>query len=62
LLSFSLAIPIGFEKTSYTFQEANVPIESVFVSKGGFISEQNLSVIVQYSDVNEAKEGELRIC
>ena len=50
-------IPLGFEQRQYSFQEEDKLIDSVYVTKGDVISEQNLTILVQFSANEVAKEG-----
>ena len=59
LLLVATAIPISFEQRQYSFQEADALIDSVFVTKGDVISEQNLTLLVQLSGNDLAIDGKL---
>ena len=49
-------IPLGFERTSYTFNESDIFVnDTVFVTKGDLLSEQVLMLLVQYSPDSTVK-------
>ena len=52
-----IVIPFGFEQSPYTFEEADLLVDTVFVTKGDVVSEQNHTVLVQFSSNNFAEPG-----
>lgn len=57
VIVYDIAIPIGFEEQQYSFVEDDLLVSTVFVSKGDYVSEQTLNLLVQFSASNFAKEG-----
>ena len=57
-----VVIPFGFEESPYTFQEADLLVDTVFVTKGDVVSEQNHTVLVQFSANNFAEPGKWLYC
>ena len=52
------AISIGFEEQQYTFRESDRCVnDTVFATKGDVVSEQNLTLLVQFSEFDAALEG-----
>ena len=55
-----IVIPFGFEQSPYTFEEADLLVDTVFVTKGDVVSEQNHTVLVQFSSNNLAEPGKCK--